>query len=547
MQYPSKLDYDNAVWNLSKTVRCSEFSGGNPRNDGLDLEHYTGGFSRVYLIDLNNRTVVLRVWLNEIPNVRSLYTQADKLLSEKPNPYFVNFRYIKQGIEVNQHVWPVLYMDWVNGLTLNKFLDTCLPNSPKKVENTAEQFLNLVGSLHQSRISHGDLQDGNLLVTNTTEPLGLKLIDYDTLHISGFKGVTRKTVGVSGYQHPKRAGQVVRNLKWDYFSELVIYLSLRAYTEKPQIWIPNKEKALLFSKSDFDNPVTSPVFKTLNSMSEEVRRLSEQLAAYCNETDLNQLLPLEKVILNIQRAELLGGLVGQGVSHKTSEAVVNKHPVEEHDQRNIIETKNSKKPESTAPQDTNSESRNGVNPVQKTNETIPVVQQQTTQSAPQSSSSGCFWVIVFIILILFLLFGILNGKRQNVSSTSDWQDSGMQVNSGDTILVIPLSGVWSADYNNPQFPLVDAIGYNGGVDGRPTWNYSDWCPDKTSFLASWPLGILTGGVSNSSDIFRSGGITVFHVPDQGNLYFRMNDCSFDDNYGEITIWMTKYPNLFVSK
>ena len=246
MQYPSKLDYDNAVWNLSKTARCTEFQGGIPRNDGLDLVHYTGGFSRVYLIDIPARSVVLRVWLNEIQNVQTLYKQAEKFFEKRPNPYFVNFHYIQNGIEVNQQVWPILFMEWVDGLTLNQFLDANLPHSPRLVEAVADQFLNMTRSLHQEGISHGDLQDGNIIVTKHPSQTGLKLIDYDTLHIPGFNDLKRQAVGVSGYQHPRRSEKDVEKQKWDYFSELVIYLSLCVYTEKPELWKYQQEKALLF-------------------------------------------------------------------------------------------------------------------------------------------------------------------------------------------------------------------------------------------------------------------------------------------------------------
>lgn len=307
MAHPSKFDYDNAVWNLSKTTRCAEFQGGIARNNGLDLVCYTGGFSRVYLIDNPDRSVALRVWLNEIDNIQTLYTQAEKFFEKKPNPYFVNFHYIQDGIEVNQRKWPILYMEWVDGWTLNQFLDDNLPHSRQQVETAADQFLKMTSNLHQEGVSHGDLQDGNILITNHRTPMRLKLIDYDTLYISNFSGVERQIVGISGYQHPKRARQNVAKEKWDYFSELVIYLSLRAYTESPQLWKPHQEKTLLFSKMDFDAPKDSLTFKMLNSMSSDIRRMAEQLVAYCYETDLNQLQPLEEIMSNLHQAEILGG------------------------------------------------------------------------------------------------------------------------------------------------------------------------------------------------------------------------------------------------
>ena len=493
MQYPSKLDYDNAVWNLSKTARCTEFQGGIPRNDGLDLVHYTGGFSRVYLIDIPARSVVLRVWLNEIQNVQPLYKQAEKFFEKRPNPYFVNFHYIQNGIEVNQQVWPILFMEWVDGLTLNQFLDANLPHSPRLVEAVADQFLNMTRNLHQEGISHGDLQDGNIIVTKHPSQTGLKLIDYDTLHIPRFNDFKRQAVGVSGYQHPRRSEKDVEKQKWDYFSELVIYLSLCVYTEKPELWKYQQEKALLFSRADFNDPENSPIFKTLNTLSIKVRRMAEHLINYCHETDVNQLQPLEEVISSINQ------------------------------------------PNNSAPPNLSVPSMNS-------NQTSSVSQ------GPRPSSLEDFFRWLFTILISSLIFyGIINGKIIDVPSTLTWQYTGFQVGQGDIIIAYPIWGKWSADFNNPDFPMVDANGYKKELlNFRPNWSYSDWCVEKQDSSANWPLGVLIAGVSDSTTFIQVGSANTFQVKNNGDLFLGMNDCSFDDNYGSLKVWVTRYPNIIKS-
>lgn len=531
MAYPSKLDYDNAVWNLSKTVRCSEYQGSVARNDGIDLVAFTGGFSRVYLIDRQDGQVILRVWINEIQNVESIYVQAEKFFRWKFNPYFANFHYVQNGIEVNKQVWPILFMDWVDGLTLTQFINDRLPHSPQQIEIVAEEFLRMTRYLHQEGISHGDLQGGNIIVTSYLSQKGLKLIDYDTLYTPGPNELKRQRVGVSGYQHPRRATQDVDKQKWDYFSELVIYLSLCAYSEKPQLWQQKQENTLLFSKADFIDPKNSPAFKALNTMSLKVRRMAEQLASYCHEDDLNQLLPLEEVIETIQSGSQLIFYSGESVRTvdelvgicevSTDEAVyrfangdfepwlnyidrrdlfeeaircrqgnelpynnlinfLNKTGVPH---RLKIKKQTAPKPENhlpsvdsspQVPSVSSSISQQGNDVIQNAIKVLNDDQRVGKQRQKTSTIEKFFISLasfLFLGIFIYWSYGLITAKKINVSATSPWEDSGFQVRQGDLIIVDAMSGEWSADFNNPKFPLVNASGYKKHLFSSTHWLY----------------------------------------------------------------------------
>ena len=193
---------------------------------------YSGGYSRVYPIEVGNRTIALRCWIADIGEAKERYRQIKSYLQANPLPYFVQFDYFDEGILVNGKKYPVITMEWVDGLLLNKFLDQQIHNS-SVVLQLAQKFELMVKSLHHLRISHGDLQEGNILVENTGERLNLKLIDYDSLFVPSLQGWPNEIMGVPTYQHPKRQQLRLASEKTDYFSELVIYLSLRAYAEKP--------------------------------------------------------------------------------------------------------------------------------------------------------------------------------------------------------------------------------------------------------------------------------------------------------------------------
>lgn len=294
-EYPNPGDYNFAVWNFENTIRTDHFRGGVPKKLDSELISYKGGYSIMYPIDIMATTVGLRCWLREIKLASSLYKQARNALQESALPYFVKFDYIEEAIEVKKEIWPALYMEWADGLKLNRFLDRHI-HEPDQVNNIANLFIDLVKNLHRHKISHGDLQDGNIIISNTSSPCALRLVDYDTIYCPAIREIPRTLAGLAGFQHPLRNKKPLDPNKADYFSELVIYLSLRAYAKQPELWSAGQLEQLLFSEQDLQNPDRSDVFRQVSKLSPEIRYLTSRLKAFCAETNLNNLEPLEKVL-----------------------------------------------------------------------------------------------------------------------------------------------------------------------------------------------------------------------------------------------------------
>ena len=96
------------------------------------------------------------------------------------------------------------------------------------------------------------------------------------------------------------------NEKVDYFSELVIYLSLLGLAEKPDLWSQfgdRTEKGLLFIAEDFKNPDQSDVFRELENLSLDVKQLASKLKEFCK-LSLDQLEPLEAVLPKTSPAQV---------------------------------------------------------------------------------------------------------------------------------------------------------------------------------------------------------------------------------------------------
>ena len=100
-----------------------------------------------------------------------------------------------------------------------------------------------------------DLQHGNVMVTKQNE---FRLVDYDGMCVPGLVGKPNLELGLPPYQHPRRNGKTKLSPDLDNFSGILIYVALRALSERPELWVPfvtdlNNEN-LLFTEdvADFD-------------------------------------------------------------------------------------------------------------------------------------------------------------------------------------------------------------------------------------------------------------------------------------------------------
>ena len=185
--------------------------------------------------------------------------------------------WLDAAIQVNRATWPVLTMDWIDGRTLNEYVDFLVSSSNAAALTTlAARWRSLVALLQNSEFTHGDLQHGNVMVDQEGR---LRLVDFDGVWIPQLAGQSPPTeFGHPNYQHPV---QHVWDRWLDTFSALVIYLSLIALGKDPGLWLAlYNSKNLLFAKNDFFPPFKTEAWKQLAAMGdpqvdELVRRLQE--------------------------------------------------------------------------------------------------------------------------------------------------------------------------------------------------------------------------------------------------------------------------------
>ena len=281
-------------------MKAFDFSVLDPKLTGAKpLKGISGGFSRVYLVERHCQTFALRCWIKDIGDAESHYAKVSAYLKQTTLPYFIDFEYVSEGILVDGIKYPVIRMEWVEGQTLREFITRHLHDT-SLLRTAAEGFVKMVAVLHSHRIAHGDLQSGNILFRRSGTHVEIKLIDYDSVFVPTLRGQPDNIVGLPEYQHPQRVtggGKVSE--KVDYFSELIIYLSLLGIAEKPELWDRFKDKTeqgLLFLAKDFNNPEASDVFQELGKLSENVRHLVDTLKHFCRQPSIEQLVPLEVVL-----------------------------------------------------------------------------------------------------------------------------------------------------------------------------------------------------------------------------------------------------------
>jgi len=295
MNWPSMSDYQEAIQNPKICFYDQDLKNGSPVLDALNLpKPITGAFASVYEIKTGHSKNAVRCFLKHFDDQENRYQIISSYLSKINLNYFAKFEFLLKGILIKGKWYPILKMEWINGLSLNQYIEKNLSN-PQVLNNLRNDFLDLINTLNKHSIAHGDLQHGNILISNGK----IKLVDYDGMYVPGLDGRISNEIGHHNYQHPKRTendfGKSIDN-----FSSWIIYTSLVALYLDPSIWNRMKggDEHLLFNKEDFVNPNNSDLFNELsNSNNSELIYLSNNIISFLN-FGVSQVPILTKGVIN---------------------------------------------------------------------------------------------------------------------------------------------------------------------------------------------------------------------------------------------------------
>ena len=247
-----------------------------PAVDRLGMPLVTSGqFAYVYKLKSMNGggDFAVRCFRGYLGDRDQRYRAIQEHLWETPVTYLSEFSYAAEGILVSGNRFPILFMNWIDGPTLDLYIGEML-HRREVLLHLSEEWLKLVHALRVAGIAHGDLQHGNIIVEHGQ----LRLVDHDGIFVPKMEGWTASEVGHQHYQHPRREARHFDE-KLDHFSSIVIYLSLLALAEKPELWQEYHDENLLFTKADFADPNASTLFQKIREIGPEHARLADALAS----------------------------------------------------------------------------------------------------------------------------------------------------------------------------------------------------------------------------------------------------------------------------
>lgn len=267
----------------------------------------SGAYAAVFKGSFKGEVLALRCFLSvENENINRSEI-IGKYLKGINAPWKTDIEFLKDEILFKENWYPILKMEWVEGMLINDFVSQNITNKNvlTKLQNN---LLAISNSLEENYIGHGDLQCGNIMVTGTSSDFNIRLIDYDGMFVPALMNIESLENGRSEFQHPKRTNRDF-NPEMDRFSFWVMITALEALKYDASLWLEvmqggfNTLDNFLFTSQDFTNPTQSKLFSRLYGLNQSsLKFYIDKLVSFCN-VDVNN---VAKVTLyaNSQKATI---------------------------------------------------------------------------------------------------------------------------------------------------------------------------------------------------------------------------------------------------
>ena len=200
-------------------------------------------------------------------------------LAKVSSPYLSPIRYCDKELFVESDEYPVLLMDWVDGMNLDKYIRKIIDDK-KALRQLAANFKKLAIWLLNQPFAHGDLKPDNILVKDDGS---LVLVDYDGMFVPAMQGQKAREIGSPDFRNPSRT-EIDFDNNIDNFSIVSILLSLELIAAKSEYLERfSKEDRLLFSNRDYLNLKGSGIFRrALTSYDDDIPELAVMLERMVN-------------------------------------------------------------------------------------------------------------------------------------------------------------------------------------------------------------------------------------------------------------------------
>ncbi|MFN3355070.1 MAG: protein kinase family protein [Pseudomonas sp.] len=264
MTYPSLEQYQEALQHPRVALLDGDLKSGTLATSGLGLPKVMcGGFALTYTISVGAGKYAVRCFHKKSPDLEARYKAVSSKLKTLSSNYFLPFEFQPQGVQVQGVKFPIVKMAWAAGDTLGEFVSDNYRNG-SVLATLRESIIKLSTYLETQVVAHGDLQPGNLMVSQGGKCI--QLIDYDGMFVPEIKQLGAAEIGHRNFQHPNRTGANF-NASLDRFSFISLVMALKALEKNPDLWDESQSDwdSFVFRASDFSDPGSSKIFKKLIS------------------------------------------------------------------------------------------------------------------------------------------------------------------------------------------------------------------------------------------------------------------------------------------
>ena len=281
MNYPLISDYIEAIHSAEDNFDQLQNLRPVLDNDGNPVMS-SGNFAVVFKMkDVNTgRFYAVKCFIKEQEGRAERYRQISDELQYIQSPYLLHVRYMDKEIFVSNagsdgEEYPVLMMDWVEGLTLDAYIRQHI-NDSYALRMLAYRFCKMGAWLMSQSFAHGDLKPDNILARDDGS---LVLVDYDGMYVPAMEGEKAYEMGSPDFRHPLRTEQDF-NEHIDDFSISSIALSLKAIAINPEIYVKySAADRLLLSAADYRDLSNSAALQAIMLYASDAE-LSTLLAAF---------------------------------------------------------------------------------------------------------------------------------------------------------------------------------------------------------------------------------------------------------------------------
>jgi hypothetical protein len=260
-RWPTRDAYDAAMLEWRTTLFDPELRQGTLARDAFGIRRYGGAGLYVCVYRIDDWLVrCFRANPPKVPpgDIEERYAVIHEFSRKQGQAVsaFIPITLQGEGLRVRDRVVPIVKMPFVrDALSLGSYISRHVQDRTRMGLLTIA-WLKMIREMEAAPMAHGDLDLTNILVQERNGQPHLYLIDYDNVWLPMLDGRRQTESGHEHFQHPAFLPPRERPFgpEMDRFSSLVIFLSLAALNQQPELysaWEADESTFLLLLRSDY--------------------------------------------------------------------------------------------------------------------------------------------------------------------------------------------------------------------------------------------------------------------------------------------------------